>query len=224
MTRPPDYAMLLELRGRRDDEAKNRRIAALRTPPGDAVALMARDAEGYRREMERFGERFMGPGGDRLFRCGAGHGITVDAYGRAQPCMPLRAPELSVDLFPDGGRERRTLAGALERFRRLRDLRASNPDYLRRCAVCFLKGLCEQCPGKSWTEHGTLDTPVEYLCETAHAQARRLGWLAEGEKSWEVTDGRERVGRRNTTTRAVIEGPCVKSSLISGNLCVLPCC
>ena len=66
---------------------------------------------------------------------------------------------------------------------RLRELRATNPEYLRRCARCFLKGLCEQCPAKSWAEHGTLDTPVEYLCEVAHAQARWLGWL-RGRRAW----------------------------------------
>jgi len=87
------------------------------------------------------------------------------------------------------------LSEVMDLYRRLRDVRASNPDYLRRCAVCFLKGLCEQCPGKSWTEHGTLDTPVEYLCEAAHAQARWMGWLGEGERSWEVADGRERIRR-----------------------------
>jgi sulfatase maturation enzyme AslB (radical SAM superfamily) len=58
-------------------------------------------------------------------------------------------------------------------------MRARNPEYLRRCARCFLKGFCEQCPAKSWSEHGNLDTPVEYLCEVAHAQARYMGWLAD---------------------------------------------
>ena len=70
-----------------------------------------------------------------------------------------------------------------------------NPEYLARCARCFLMGLCEQCPGKSWAEHGTLDTPVEYLCRVAHAQARYLGLLAEGERAWEVENGAERAGR-----------------------------
>ena len=74
----------------------------------------------------------------------------------------------------------------LDSFARLSRLHATNPDYLRRCAVCILKGLCEQCPAKSWAEHGTFDTPVEYLCEVAHAQARYLGWLDENKQGWEV--------------------------------------
>jgi hypothetical protein len=88
-----------------------------------------------------------------------------------------------------------SLADALAQFTALREIRATNPDYLRRCARCFLKGLCEQCPAKSWEENGTLDTPVEYLCEVAHAQARWLGWLGENEYGWEVRERRERIAR-----------------------------
>ncbi len=65
-------------------------------------------------------------------------------------------------------------------------MKACDPDYLRRCGCCFLKGLCEQCPAKSWMEHGTLDTPVEYLCQVAHAQAIYLGLLEEKEHTWEM--------------------------------------
>jgi len=36
---------------------------------------------------------------------------------------------------------------------------------------------------------------VEYLCQVAHAQAREVGLLAEGESGWEVEDWRERVRR-----------------------------
>ena len=72
-------------------------------------------------------------------------------------------------------------------------MKATQPEYLVRCARCFLKGLCEQCPAKSWAEHGTLDTPVEYLCEIAHAEARQLGLLAEKEMGWDVKDWRERI-------------------------------
>ncbi|MCK7525099.1 MAG: hypothetical protein MZV64_49580 [Ignavibacteriales bacterium] len=71
---------------------------------------------------------------------------------------------------------------------RLRETRAADPAYLERCARCFLRGLCEQCPAKSWAEHGTLDTPVEYFCGVAHAQAVAAGLLEPGEKAWAVGD------------------------------------
>ena len=128
--------------------------------------------------------------GDRIFACGAGKSGCVDAYGVLQMCMMLRHPDVVYDLTH--GTLREALA---ETFPGFRERRATNPEYLHRCARCFLKGLCEQCPAKSWAEHGTLDTPVEYYCQVAHAQARYLGLLREGEWAWEVADWRPRVDR-----------------------------
>ena len=212
MDKPPSYSMNFDLRNRRDDARKNAQIAALRLSPQETVAMLTRDDAKYRQDTAEFASKFMGPPGDALFRCGAGHGMCIDAYGRAQPCMGIRAPELTMDLTPSpfptreggsisllpsqgrgAGGDR--LSAALAHFAALRDLHATNPEYLRRCARCFLKGLCEQCPAKSWAEHGTLDTPVEYLCQVAHAEARWLGWLGENEQGWEVRAWRERVAQ-----------------------------
>jgi radical SAM protein with 4Fe4S-binding SPASM domain len=130
----------------------------------------------------------MRPPGDRLFSCGAGHGACVDAYGFLQPCMMVRHPDVVYDLGKGSLRDALT-----DFFPRLLERKASNPDYLARCARCFLKGLCEQCPAKSWMEHGTLDKPVDYLCRVAHAQALDLGLLKDGENAWEVVDWREKI-------------------------------
>ena len=186
-------AMFLELRHRRDDPAADARIAALRIAPEDAVAVLTRRPDEYRRESFRFLRRFTGPPGERLFRCGAGHTVAVDAYGWVQPCLLLRDPALCVELGDGAAAGGVTLADALDRFRGLRDMVATDPEYLRRCARCFLMGFCEQCPAKAWAEHGALDRPVDYLCDVAHAQARWLGLLAPGERAWDVTDWRERI-------------------------------
>jgi len=112
----------------------------------------------------------------------------VDAYGYYQMCMLLRHPDTVYDL------KQGTLRQAItENFPEKRQLRAANPQYLERCARCFLRGLCEQCPARSWMEHGTLDTPVEYLCQAAHAQARSLGLLEQGEQGWQVSDWQQRL-------------------------------
>ncbi|MGA9098075.1 MAG: radical SAM protein, partial [Methanotrichaceae archaeon] len=188
MDRPPSYSMFFDLRCRRDSSAKNRLIESLRLSPEEGASILSRDRERYLKEMKEFCSKFMGPPGNKLFSCGAGHGACVDAYGFLQPCMMLRHPDAIYDLREG------SLKNALANFfPRLRQMKAENPDYLARCARCFLKGLCEQCPAKSWMEHGTLDTPVEYLCRVAHAQALDLGLLNEGERAWEVEDWRKRV-------------------------------
>jgi radical SAM protein with 4Fe4S-binding SPASM domain len=188
MNNPPGYSMFFDLRGRRDSSARNLLINRLRMAPQEGLTFLTRDRKRYRKEMEQFCKHFMGPSGDRLFDCGAGLGGCVDAYGRYQPCLLLRDPQLSYDLRLGNLRD------ALENFFPVvRQMTATNPEYLDRCAICFLHGLCEQCPGKSWAEHGTLDTPVEYQCQIAHAQALLLGLLQPGEKAWEVPDWQERL-------------------------------
>jgi radical SAM protein with 4Fe4S-binding SPASM domain len=180
--------VFLDLRARRDDPARNRQIARLRVGPRECVEVLRRGGEEYARDAFRICSRFMGPRGDRLFTCGAGRRVCLDAYGVLQPCLALRHPETVYDLK----------AGSLEDalrvfFPRLRRARATNPEYLARCARCFLHGFCDQCPAKSWMEHGTLDTPVQYLCDVAHARACDLGLLGQDESGWEVDDWRERL-------------------------------
>lgn len=183
MSEAPTYAVFFDLHCRRD-ENRNKLIRNLRPAPQEGVRFLARKKSVYIRETKTFCSRFIGPAGDKLFSCGAGHGAAwVDAYGRVQLCMNLRHPDMVYDL------RKGTLKEALTRFfPELRKTKATHPDYLARCARCFLKGLCEQCPGKAWTEHGTLDRPVEYLCAVAHEEAYALGLLAPEEKAWDVLD------------------------------------
>jgi radical SAM protein with 4Fe4S-binding SPASM domain len=188
MDKSLNYSMFFDLRCRRDSEAKNRIIKRLRLSPEESVSVLSRDRNRYLKEMKSFCSKFVRPPGDELFSCGAGHAVCVDAYGMLQPCMLLRHPDAVYDL------EKGSIKSALtDFFPRLLKMKASNPDYLARCARCFLKGLCEQCPGKSWMEHGTMDTPVDYLCQVAHAQALNLGLLENGEKAWAVKDWMPRI-------------------------------
>lgn len=195
MTRKPRYSMFYDLRNRRDSGQKNDLIEKIRMSPDEGLAFITRDPEAYREDMQQFCAKFTAPPGDKLFSCGAGKKSgTIDAYGHFQVCMLVRHPDTLYDLRAG------SLADALDNFfPNVLATKATNNDYLRKCAKCFLKGVCEQCPGKAWTEYGTLDTPVSYLCEIAHKQARFLGLLEEGEWAWQVTDWRERLERFSGT-------------------------
>ena len=189
MDKPPSYVLSFDLRCRRDSEEKNRIIEGLRLLPEDGLKVLARRREEFFRGMKEFCSKFIAPPGSKLLSCGAGMGGgCVDAYGHFQLCMLLRHSTTLYDL------KKGSLKDALQNFfPEVRKMKAKNSDYLSRCARCFLKGLCEQCPAKSWMEHGTLDTPVEYLCEIAPTQARYLGLLEEGEMAWKVKDWKERI-------------------------------
>lgn len=186
----PADPVILNYRARRDSSVKNRSINKYRFSPDDYLALLSRHGKVYRDSMTKFITHFLYPQGDSLFNCGAGETGCVDAYGKYQMCMLLRHPEMVYDL-----REGTLREGLTEVFPRYKERRATNPEYLIRCARCFIKGLCEQCPGKSWSEHGTSDTPVEYLCQLAHAQAYYLGLLTKGEFAWEVVNWKDRIDK-----------------------------
>jgi radical SAM protein with 4Fe4S-binding SPASM domain len=184
----PGYSMFFDLRSRRESETRNREILNLRHAPEIGLAVLRRKEDLYLDDMRQFCGKFMGPPGDKLFACGAGATPCVDAYGNLQACMLLRHPDTVYELTNGSIKD-----ALVDYIPKVCAKRATNSDYLSRCARCFLKGLCEQCPAKSWTEHGTLDTPVEYLCRIAHTQAKELGLLGEGERSWEVIDWKDRV-------------------------------
>jgi len=160
----------------------------MRLSPEESLAFLTKNKNRYIHDMKNFCANYLRPQGNILFNCGAGEKPCVDAYGILQMCMLLRHPDCVYDLKSGSIR-----VGLTEAFPKIRKMRAANPEYLRRCARCFLKGMCEQCPAKSWSEYGTLDTPVEYLCQVAHIQARFLGLLKEGEHAWDIDEWEDRI-------------------------------
>jgi len=188
MERAPSYTTIFDLRCRRDSEKKNTGISGLRSGVACSVRRMVRQP-GFVEEMKSFCAGRMEPAGNRLLNCGAGKGkCAVDAYGMVQPCLMLRHPATLTHIKNGGLRN-----ALVDFFPKIRQMKAEHPDYLNRCAVCFIKSLCEQCPAKSWMEHGETDKPVDYLCEITHGVAKHLGLLRPGEKSWRVTNWKARI-------------------------------
>ena len=184
----PKYSYFYDLRGRRDSNEKNEAIMKLRLSPEEGLKIMTSDEKKYRDEMKSFSTNFQREPNSGLFNCGAGKGGAIDAYGIYQPCLLLRHPDVTYALKEFSLKEILT-----EKMPEMRKMAAKNPEYINKCAKCFLKGLCEQCPAKSWSEHGSLDQPVEHLCREAHIQAEYLGLIGKGEKGWEIKDWKERI-------------------------------
>jgi radical SAM protein with 4Fe4S-binding SPASM domain len=200
MKQVPATAAALQVRSRRDSANRNQMIRSLRRDPSVREKLVSEVTDGKDRGLLEFCRTFLGPQGSSLFNCGFGAKPSLDAYGRLQPCLGLRAPEFTVDL------RQTSLAEAISTFfPSLKKKETSDPEYLRRCGRCFLKGLCEQCPCWSWSENGTLDTPVEYLCSLAHEQARRMGLLSVGEQGWTVADWEERLSTINSSGKSIVK-------------------
>jgi radical SAM protein with 4Fe4S-binding SPASM domain len=191
MKKKPTYVIYLDLRCRRDNEKKNRRIKKLRLSPAEGfrMSLRSNSVDFHPLNRKEWRIKYLGPHGDRLFLCSAGlDHACVDAYGYLFPCLMLKHPQTGYDL------KRGSLGEGLTGFfAGVRKKRAVASEYLKRCARCFLKGICSQCPAQSWLEHGVLDMPVEYCCRVAHNQAVKFGLLKETEAAWDIDDWKDRV-------------------------------
>jgi len=176
--RKPALAMAFELRTRRDSGEKSAGIMKVRPDPQEIVGYeLGRDPD--LREFRSFVAGRHELYGDLLFNCYPTGAAAVDSYGNLQYCLSLRHPDTVYDLKKGSLRE-----AVSEFLPEVGCLRAKNADYLKRCGSCFLKEACLQCPSRSWSEHGTLDTPVDYLCRITHLKAEAAGLLKPGEKAW----------------------------------------
>ena len=184
---PPSFSMYFSMRSRRNSDIRNRRIRSQR--PSLAEYISFSHKRKYRvLEQLRFCKNHLRISG-KLFNCEAGlHNGCIDPYGYYHLCVLLKHPKLAYNVLEG------SLHHALETFApRIREKEPESLNYISRCAKCFLRPLCGQCPAKSWTENGTLDEPVEYLCDIAHSEAVNLGILYKGEKAWNIVDWTSRV-------------------------------
>ncbi|MBN1197690.1 MAG: hypothetical protein JXA62_09815 [Candidatus Aminicenantes bacterium] len=204
MDTPVAPTSLLYLRARDTVESRNQEIRKLRLRPEQLLALENRKFKDYRTGLKNFCVQLCRIPGDQLFNCGAGiRKASIDAYGNLQLCLMLRHPQTLFNL-----RKGTLWQGLAEFFPTVRKMKAKNPLYLKRCARCFLKNLCEQCPAVSWMESGMLDGWPQYFCEFTHAQARLIGLLKKGECAWEIDDWKQRIEKTCQST-TVVEPACL---------------
>lgn len=161
------------------DEERNAEIRAERLSPEEIAAIEHADAERFGALSEHCDEFIFegdcGPGCDHLFHCGAGNGsFSVGYDGTFRLCSSLWAPGTTYDLRTG------TLKEAWEQIvPRVRDMRSSNPEFLKTCRTCPIVRLCLWCPAHAHLETREMDRRVDYFCRVAHARARSLGYTGE---------------------------------------------
>jgi radical SAM protein with 4Fe4S-binding SPASM domain len=139
--------------------------ATVRVPPEKIVALdRIMDADtGFLQDVYSRDQRLTS---DFVFTCGAGVNMYhIDPYGRLATCMMV--PSITYDLRGGSFRE------GWESFQaRVLDLKRTRA---MRCDSCVIAAACDSCPGWATLEHGTLESPVDYLCEINHRRAEAFG-------------------------------------------------
>jgi radical SAM protein with 4Fe4S-binding SPASM domain len=139
--------------------------AAVRVAPEKIVAL-DQVMEAETGELREFYARDQRLESDYVFTCGAGlNTYHIDPYGAMSSCMMV--PSIAYDLRQGSFREGwRSFGERVVSLKRSRDTR---------CTSCAIAGACDSCPGWSTLEHGTLESPVDYMCEINHRRAEAFG-------------------------------------------------
>jgi len=153
----------------------NKAPLPIRLSPDEVVALDTNAPERLD-GLRQLHERLKGPSTtDHVFQCGAGrNSFHVDPFGRLMLCESVHS--FGFDLHQGSFREgwERYVAGVLK----LETARHT------RCHVCTLRAMCGQCPAWSLMENGTLDDPVDYLCDITAARAEAMG-LPDRPPGWQ---------------------------------------
>lgn len=160
---------------------------AVRLTPEAAVAI---DLEDARRgdEWVQFADHVQQalaqtPPPETVYQCGGGiNTFAIDPYGRMSICVLSETHKVDIR----GGR---FLAG-WQGF--LREQRARPITRLTKCVACALKSACGMCPANGELAHGDAETPVDYLCHTAHLRAHALGLPVPPHGACEYCAGGER--------------------------------
>jgi len=142
---------------------------SVRLQPEEIAAL---DLQFPRRaaEWKRFCEQFHGPVHDpkrkeTLFHCGAGvHAFAIDPFGGLSACLTWPGPtyDLRKGSFQQGW----------DAFSA--SVLAQQSSRMTKCSRCGIKSMCGMCPASGSLEGLDPETPVDFLCRTAHLRAYAL--------------------------------------------------
>jgi radical SAM protein with 4Fe4S-binding SPASM domain len=142
----------------------------VRLTPAEVVELDLKYKE-RSDELSEFAARFNNARIDsrmpqQLYSCGAGNqSFAIDPYGRLRVC--ILSSGCSYELRQGSFREGWEGHLAVERQKK--------PSQATKCSSCGLRSMCGMCPANGELECANPETPVDYLCQTAHLRAYALG-------------------------------------------------
>ena len=139
---------------------------AVRLTPQEIVAIDLDDPQRVS-EWRRLATEFPAPPlveGEmpRLYDCGGGvNSFAIDPYGDMSICVLSHVDRYNVR---DG-----SVREGWETY--LRAVRNRKAQRLTKCTSCHLRSLCGSCAATGELENGDAETPVDFLCRTAHLRA-----------------------------------------------------
>ncbi len=98
---------------------------------------------------------------DYIYNCGAGlTSFHIDSTGKMCICGMARRPAFDLNEMP-----------FMEAWEKIGELRQLKRQKDTKCRTCEIGAYCVQCAGWSQLVHNDDETPVEFICELAHAFA-----------------------------------------------------
>lgn len=193
----------------------------VRLSPPEIVEMDLEDA-GRVEEWRHFSSRFIGPphspgNEDELYHCGGGiSSFALDPAGKMSICVLSHVD--TYDLRAG------TLGEGWNHF--LARVREKRSNRVTKCTTCHLKGICGMCPANGELESGDPESPIDFLCHTAHLRAEVFGWnvVTHGECEYceggsgraTIQDEAARLRDRKPVSRSISFLPVVAAS--SGSL------
>lgn len=139
---------------------------AVRLTPEDVVMLDLDEPKRiseWRRLANLFQDVELGDGEmPMVYDCGGGiNSFAIDPYGDMTICVLSHVDKYNV-------RDGSVKEGWEQFLTRVRDKRGTR---ITKCTNCHLKSLCGSCAANAELENGDPETPVDFLCRTAHLRA-----------------------------------------------------
>jgi radical SAM protein with 4Fe4S-binding SPASM domain len=141
----------------------------VRLTPVEAVELDLRDpfrVDAYRAIAAKGVPAPPSDGPAQVYDCGGGvNSWAIDPYGNLTICVLSHVDNFNLREF--------TFAEAWEELQGPRSKRATRPT---KCTSCAMKSICGMCAAQGELENQDAESPVDFLCHTAHLRAAALGF------------------------------------------------